>query len=53
MNDRSLAKRIASAVDIPSAGLGLGLLALLVFVAVLGVAPTALALGLLALLVVD
>ena len=51
--NRSLAKRIAGAVDVPSAGLGVGLVALFVFVALVGVAPTALTLGLLALLVVD
>jgi hypothetical protein len=50
---RELAKRIAGAVDLPAAGLGFGLVALIAAVALLGVAPTALALGLLALLAVD
>jgi len=48
-----LVKRIAGAIDVPAAGLGFALVAMVIAVLTLGVAPTALALGLLALFVVD
>jgi len=48
-----LSKRISTALDLPAAGLGLGLAAVLVSVLVFGVAPVGVAIGLLALLAID
>jgi hypothetical protein len=48
-----LAKRIAGSLDVRDAGLGLGLVATVILVLTIGVAPTVLAIGLLALLVID
>lgn len=48
-----LSKRITSALDLPAAGLGFALVALIVSVLVFGVAPVGVAIGLLALLAID
>ncbi|MFO7564191.1 MAG: hypothetical protein R6X02_16210 [Enhygromyxa sp.] len=48
-----LVRRIAGTIDVRDAGLGLGLVALVVLVLGFGVVPTAIAIGLLALLVID
>jgi hypothetical protein len=48
-----LVKRLAGAIDLPSAGLGFAVVALVILVLTLGVAPTALAIGLLTLFLID
>jgi hypothetical protein len=48
-----LVKRLGGAIDIPSAGLGFAVIALVILVLTLGVAPTALAIGLLTLVLID
>ena len=48
-----LVKRVAGALDVPTVGLGFGLVAVVASVVVFGVAPVAVAAGLLALLVVE
>ena len=53
MNQHGLVRRISSAIDVRSAGLGFALIAIVIAVLVFGVAPMALGLGLAALLVVD
>jgi hypothetical protein len=45
--------RVGAALDLPAAGIGAALVAVIVLVAVFGVLPTAAVLGVLALLVVD
>lgn len=48
-----LVKRLAGAIDVPSAGIGLAAVALGLLMLTLGVAPTALAIGLLTLLLIE
>ncbi|HVH99508.1 MAG TPA: hypothetical protein VM869_12390 [Enhygromyxa sp.] len=48
-----LVKRIAGAIDIPSAGIGFAVIALVIIVLTMGIAPTALAIGLLTLFLID
>lgn len=48
-----LVKRLAGAIDVPSAGLGFAVVALVILVLTVGVAPTALAIGLLTLVLID
>lgn len=48
-----LVKRIAGAIDVRSTGLGFAVVALVICVLTLGVAPTALAIGLLTLFLID
>jgi hypothetical protein len=50
---RGLARRLASSIEVRSAGLGFALLGVVIAVVLFGLAPTTLGLGLVALLVVD